>query len=159
MKESNILVINVNFKQKENLTYRDIKDLNMKNKMMDILSANLFGWHASKSNLSLTHAVSLETSLIEGAALVAGAGGHTDAVTALQVLRAVGGGEAGARDPDALHLGVPGEVLGADALLPVPVHAALGVEAAAALDGAGVLTPSRVTNLIGGAVSVRGTRF
>ena len=110
-------------------------------------------------NLSLTHAESLETSLIEGAALVTGAGGHADTVTALHGLRAVGGGEAGAGDPDALHLGVPGEVLGADALFPVPGHGALGVEAAAALDGAGVLTPSRVTNLNGGAVSVRGARF
>ena len=108
---------------------------------------------------TLTHAESLETSLIHGAALVAGAGWHADAVTALQGLGAVGGGEAGARDPDALHLGVPGEVLGADALLPVPGHGALGVEAAAALDGAGVLASSRVTNFIGGAVSVRGTRF
>ena len=61
--------------------------------------------------------------------------------------------------PDALHLRVTGEVLGTDALLPVPGDGALGVEAAAALDGAGVFTSSTVTNFIGGAVSVRGTRF
>ena len=61
--------------------------------------------------------------------------------------------------PDALHLGVAGEVLGTDALLPVPGDGALGVEAAAALDGAGVLASAAVTNLIGGAVSVRGAGF
>ena len=118
-------------------------------------------WHQTHKNcfLKLTHAESLETSLIEGAGLITGAGGHADAVTALQGLGAVGGGEAGARDPDALHLGVTGEVLGADTLLPVPGHTALGVEAAAALDGARVFTSSRVTDFIGGAVSVRGTRF
>ena len=107
----------------------------------------------------LTHAESLKTPLIEGAGLVTGAGGHADAVTALQGLGAVRGGEAGAGDPDALHLGVPSKVLGADALLPVPGHAALGVEAAAALDGAGILASSTVTNLVSCAVSVGGARF
>ena len=41
----------------------------------------------------------------------------------------------------------------------MPGDGALGVEAAAALDGAGVFTSSTVTNFIGGAVSVRGAGF
>ena len=41
----------------------------------------------------------------------------------------------------------------------MPGDGALGVEAAAALDGAGVLASAAVTNLIGGAVSVRGAGF
>ena len=107
----------------------------------------------------LTHAETLQTSLVEGAVLVRGAGRLTDAVTALERSGTVEGAVAGAGDPHTLNLGVAGEVLGTDALLPVPGDSALGVEAAAALDGAGVFTSSTVTNFIGGAVSVRGAGF
>ena len=104
----------------------------------------------------LTHAKSLETSFIESTAFVWCTGGHADAVTALQGLGAVGGGVAGAGDPHALHLGVAGEVLGADALLAVPGDAAVGVQTTGPLGGAGVHTPASLAHLAGAAVAVRG---
>ena len=63
--------------------------------------------------------------------------------------------EAGWGYPDALHLRVAGEVLRADALLPVPRHAALGIEATAALQGAGVSAPTLVANFVHFAISVQ----
>ena len=102
----------------------------------------------------LTHAETLETSLIESTAFIRGAGWHADTVTALQFCRTVGGGVAGAGDPDTLHLGVAGEVLGADTLLPVAGHAAVGVETTGPLAGAGISAAAILADLIDLTVSV-----
>ena len=103
----------------------------------------------------LTHAETLETSLIESAVLIRRAGRLTDPVTALERVGAVQGAVAGAGDPHTLNLGVPGEVLRTDALLPVVLHAAEGVEATGSLETAGISTPAIVTDLTGWAVPIR----
>ena len=103
----------------------------------------------------LTHAETLQTPLVEGAVLVRGAGRLTDAVTALERSRTVEGAVAGAGDPHTLHLGVTGEVLRTDALLPVVLHAAEGVEATGSLETAGISTPAVITDLTGWAVPIR----
>ena len=103
----------------------------------------------------LTHAETLETSLIESTVLVRGAGRLTDPVTALQRVGTVQGAVAGAGDPHTLHLGVTGEVLRTDALLPVVLHTAEGVEATGSLETAGISTPAVITDLTGRAVPIR----
>ena len=106
----------------------------------------------------LTHAETLETSLIESTAFIGGTGWHADTITALQLSRTVGGGVAGAGDPHTLHLGVTSEVLGTHALLPVSGDAAVGIETTSSGAGAGVNTLTIVTHLISLAVSVCCTR-
>ena len=118
----------------------------------------LFHIEDVKKYLILTHAETLETSLIESTAFIGGAGWHADTITALQLCRTVGGGVAGAGDPDALHLGVTSEVLGTHALLPVSGDAAVGIETTSSGAGAGVNTLTIVTHLISLAVSVCCTR-
>ena len=95
----------------------------------------------------LTHAETLQTSLIESAVLVRGAGRLADTVTALQRVGAVQGAVAGAGDPHTLHLGVTSEVLGADTLLPVALSTAQGIETTGSLGTAEVSTPAILTDL------------
>ena len=109
-----------------------------------------------KPTATLTHAESLQTSLVEGAVLVSRAGRLADAVTALEGPGAVQGAVAGAGDPHTLNLGVAGEVLGTDALLTVILHAAESIEAAGSLETAGVPTLAIVTDLGSWAVSIGG---
>ena len=104
----------------------------------------------------LTHAETLQTSLIEGAILVRGAGRLADTVTALERVGAVQGTVAGAGDPHTLNLGVPSEVLGTDALLPVSLSTAEGIETTGSLGTAEVSALTRLTDLARLAVPVCG---
>ena len=104
----------------------------------------------------LTHAETLQTSLIESAVLVRGAGRLADPVTALERVGAVQGAVAGAGDPDTLNLGVTSEVLGTDTLLPVSLSTAQGIETTGSLGTAQVSAPTILTDLGCLAVSISG---
>ena len=104
----------------------------------------------------LTHAETLQTSLIEGAVLVRGAGRLADTVTALERVGTVQGAVAGAGDPDTLHLGVTSEVLGTDTLLPVSLSAAQSIETTGSLGTAEVSTAAILTDLTRLAVCISG---
>ena len=95
----------------------------------------------------LTHAETLETPLIESTAFIGGAGWHADTITALQLGWTVGGGVAGAGDPDTLHLGVTSEVLGTDTLLPVSLSTAQSIEATGSLGAAQISALTILTDL------------
>ena len=95
----------------------------------------------------LTHAETLQTSLIESTVLVRGAGRLTDPVTALQRVGTVQGAVAGAGDPHTLHLGVTSEVLGADTLLPVSLSTAQSIEATGSLGAAQISALTILTDL------------
>ena len=100
----------------------------------------------------------METSFIESTTFIRSTGRHTDTITALQRLRTICGGVAGAGDTNTFNLGVTSEVLRTDTLLPVSGDTAEGIEAAGGLEAAGIQTLAILTNLIGSTVPVSGAR-